>query len=117
MNNYIKTICICNNVESTDLIKENNVDLYRHTECKKIISVPTNKKCICIYPNSNVIICEDLTMWEIINTDTTDGIVIKLPALATINFGDYYGDDGKANWWSKTFPVCIGDDGVLLWDY
>ena len=82
-------------------------------------------KCLTILPHSNVIITENLDMYEVI-IEIDDGEIsdnfylIKLPAKASIDFKKYYGDsqdNSLANWTNKTCPWYEDTDGKLIWDY
>jgi hypothetical protein len=66
----------------------------------------SKQKCIVIHPNSNIVILEDLSVWEIqnydqdfVDEDTKETVTIKLndfvklPMKADINFEEYYRDN------------------------
>ena len=67
-------------------------------------------KCLVILPYSNVIILDNLDMYEIINQET----VVKLEAKSTIDFNRYY--EKLANFTNPTFPVDLLEK-ELIWDY
>jgi len=74
-------------------------------------------KCISIYPYSSVIIMENLDIYEsFIDPDDFDMQLRKLPFKADINFEEYYGIEGKANWFNPHLPVII-ENNKLIWDY
>jgi len=76
-------------------------------------------KCLQPYPFSDILIMEDLSVYEVYTKEEGSGeyLVRKIPFLkANINFNDWYGDDGKGNWWNETLPV-VEEEGELIWDY
>jgi hypothetical protein len=85
-------------------------------------------RCVSIYWPSNVIIMENMDVYEVFTPDdsTYAGIsqeshkglyhIRKLPMKANINFEEYYGDDGKANWSLDHLPVVL-ENNLLIWDY
>ena len=81
-------------------------------------------KCMCIEINSNIVILEDLTMYEVFSLTEPyisgyKYLLRLLLAKATINFNEYYGDGkdtAKANFTNPTFPV-VNVKGNLYWDY
>ena len=82
------------------------------------MKVPKGRCVIIDYP-SNVIIMENMDVYEIYDDDPHDveeSYVRKLPMKADIDFDEYYGDDGKANWCNDHLPV-VEEDGKLIWDY
>lgn len=78
-------------------------------------------RCIQLKPYSNIIVMEDLSVWEMIEWDMIENegeeYVIPIPEIkANINFEEWYGDDGKCNWFNDHLPV-IEKNGKLIWNY
>ena len=79
-------------------------------------------KCLSMHPHSKVIITENLDMYEVMQEEDSPGyFLVKLPAKATIDFKQWYGENGKidngvANW---AHPHCpwYEENGKLIWDY
>ena len=87
-----------------------------------------NQPCLSMYPFSNILITKSMHVFEVyVNDDTNwkgispeengdDYKVRLLPMKANINWNEWYGDDGKNNWFNDRVPV-IQQDGILYWDY
>jgi len=90
---------------------------------------PVKGKCLSMYIGSNVIIMENMDVYEIYREgeESYGGIppedykgnyhVRKLPMKTDIDFKLWYGDDGKANWYHERLPVFEDLGGLLHWDY
>ena len=72
-------------------------------------------QCLIMYPYSNIIIMQNMDVYEMINVFESLQ-VIKQPLKADINWKEWYGDNGKNNWYNKTLPV-VRYEGKLIWDY
>ena len=74
-------------------------------------------KCLTVDAGSNVVIMEDLSMYELVfDTKNDCTIARKLLSKATIDFDKWYGNESKANWSNPHFPV-EWNGYNLVWDY
>lgn len=73
-------------------------------------------KCIQLKPFSSIIIMEDLSIWEVIQDDDQYFVIPMKELSINIDFKEWYGEDGKANWWNDHLPVVVGNE-KLMWDY
>ena len=96
-----------------------------------------DEKCIQISPGSNIIVTETMDVYEVYaRLDNAPEVILdclglpediieeatyyvrKLPMKAKIDFDEYYGDDGKANWFHHRLPVMETEhENEYLWDY
>lgn len=85
-------------------------------------------KCLNLFPFSNIIIAENMDVYEVYNDEKTvdelspEGYneqyyVRKLPMKATIDFNFCYGDGGNNNWCCDHLPWVEGENNKLIWDY
>ena len=79
-------------------------------------------QCLIMYPSSNVIITENMDVYEVLDKfvqskKNYELIIVKLPMKANIDWKEWYGDNGKNNWFNDYFPVSEDKDGKLIWDY
>jgi len=85
---------------------------------EQFLNIPESR-CISYGNTSNIIITEDMDIFVIQDSEEYTPYkneVIQVPGKADLNFEEYYGDDGKANWSNETLPVYL-DNGKLYWDY
>ena len=85
-------------------------------------------KCLSLFSYSNIIIAENMDVYEVyIDGKTTfagipesfseEYFVRKLPMKATIDWNKTYGDDGTNNWCCNYLPWVKGIGNELIWDY
>lgn len=85
-------------------------------------------KCLTLFPFSNIIIAENMDVYEVYTDEKTvdelspegyheEYYVRKLPMKANIDWDKTYGDDGINNWCCNRLPWVEGEDGKLIWDY
>ena len=85
-------------------------------------------KCLSLFPFSNIIIAENMDVYEVyIDGKTTfaespepfseEYFVRKLPMKANLDWDKTYGDDGTNNWCCDRLPWVKGPGNTLIWDY
>jgi len=84
-------------------------------------------KCLSLFPYSNIIIAENMDVYEVYIDGKTifaespepfseEYFVRKLPMKANLDWDKAYGDNGTNNWCCDHLPW-YEENGKLIWDY